>query len=553
MIKTLINVYLLLLLNFVVYGQNTDSLFSRLIRLTTGETPVNTTGIIQESAEGEKCGFGLITSVKTNFNMFSKSQQYKIQQILQRPSTDTSIVSPSGFFRIHFYKSGTNKPGYDVNKLAAALDSVYDFEVNFLGYPPPPSDNNAGGDDKYDIYIISLNGGLYGYTEPETQVTNLTYTTFMVMENDFAGYNTTGINAARATAAHEFHHAIQLGNYIFREDDVWYYELTSTSMEEFVFDDVNDYYAYMKSYFYRPFSTISAHSGYDMAVWNIFLVERFAPQNPMLGFDMIKRSWELLIDNRAIVSIAKSLQEKGFSFKQEFNNFGVWIYFTNYRAKPGKYFEEAINYPVVQPTTTIEFAPPKKEVMINSEPVSNNYLIFPDYSKGFNDTLVSIISNTDIEGGLDPQNNDMSFDYVLSDKDFEGARKINEFYYSKIVADNNEKLYESNIFNNELAGGTIDRNEIDYAFPQPYVYGSTVSYLHLPTVLNESGYADYNIYTSGMDLVVSGRAKIFATDKITVVWNGLDSDGNKLPTGVYLYVTKSDDVVKKGKIIIQNK
>ncbi len=553
MIKKIIPILIFFASVTQLFPQNTDSLYNDLIGLTTGQYPYGKYPTVQHTKTPVKCAFGLISTIKANMDKFSKTQQTEIRQILQRPLSDTSIVSPSGFFRIHYLTDNTNKPGYDVNQLALALDSSYNYEINFLGYPPPPPDNNAGGDNRYDVYILNLSGGLYGYTEPEDQITNLTSTSFMVMDNDFKGYYTTGINAAKVTAAHEFHHGIQLGNYIFREEDSWYYELTSTSMEEFVFDDINDYYAYMKSYFDRPFNTISAHSGYDMAVWNIFLVERFMPENPMLGFDMIKRSWDLMIDNRAIVAIAKAIQEKGYSFKQEFNTFGIWVYFTNYRSKAGQYFDEAVNYPLVQPTTTIEFVPPQKEVMINSEPVSNNYIVFPDFSNGFNDTLVAIISNTDIEGGLDPQNNSLNFDYILASEHLEGGKKINEFYFSKIIADNTEKLFESNIFNNEPAGGTLGRKEIDYAFPQPFVYGSTVSYLHLPTVANESGLAEFNIYTTSMDLVYSGREKIFATDKITVIWNGRDFNGNKLPTGIYLFVTKSGDTIKKGKILIQNK
>ena len=69
---------------------------------------------------------------------------------------------------------------------------------------------------------------------------------------DIAIFLTKGINAARVTVAHEFHHAIQLGNYSYRDSDLFFYELTSTSMEEFVFNSVNDYYNYLTDYFYFP-------------------------------------------------------------------------------------------------------------------------------------------------------------------------------------------------------------------------------------------------------------------------------------------------------------
>ena len=74
----------------------------------------------------------------------------------------------------------------------------------------------------------------------------------MVIDNDYAGgYYSTGINGARVTVAHEFHHGIQCGNYspknsssLYRNSDVFYYKLTSTAMEEFVVDVVNDYYSF---------------------------------------------------------------------------------------------------------------------------------------------------------------------------------------------------------------------------------------------------------------------------------------------------------------------
>jgi hypothetical protein len=55
-----------------------------------------------------------------------------------------------------------------------------------------------------------------------------------------------------------------------------------------------------------------------------------------------------------------------------------------------------------------------------------------------------------------------------------------------------------------------------------------------------------------MDLVFSGEKDIFAIDKIVVRWDGKTNSGEKLPTGVYIYVTKAGDTVKKGKIVIYN-
>ena len=45
---------------------------------------------------------------------------------------------------------------------------------------------------------------------------------------------------------------------------------------------------------------------------------------------------------------------------------------------------------------------------------------------------------------------------------------------------------------------------------------------------------------------------IIAAEKIVVQWDALNSDGDKLPTGVYIYVTDSDDSIAKGKLVIYN-
>ena len=86
-----------------------------------------------------------------------------------RPLNDTSVVSPSGKFRIHFDTTNVNgnQPFlYDANgqripnstrayvdSVAQVCDHVYHVEVDSFGYPPPPSDSGVGGGNEYDIYI----------------------------------------------------------------------------------------------------------------------------------------------------------------------------------------------------------------------------------------------------------------------------------------------------------------------------------------------------------------------------------------------------------------
>ena len=528
-----------------LFSQNLDSLYNDFLRIEG--LPHYVKGHVVTSVGAPiKCGFGTINDVKLNFNNFKPEQKKFIASVLQRPATDTSFVSPAGRFRIHFFKKGNDAPLYDLFELAKAADSSYNFEVNILGFPAPPKDGNAGGDDKYDIYIQNLAGGLYGYTETDQQITDSTYTAFTVIDNDFGtGYYTHGIDAARVTVAHEFNHSIQVGNYIYRPTDTFYYELTSTSMEEFVYDSINDYYNYLGDYFGSPNKAFSSNDGYDLAIWNIFLKDRF-------GFGIIKRAWELMPAERALQAVAGSIQDAGSNFKVEFNTFGLWTYFTGSRSVLGKYFKEASSYPLIQPLINTPFTRPTTTLTNTSEAVSNNFLVLNDASSSPANTFVALISNCDISGGISYPVKINSFTFTLSSQPFSDSRKVLDGYYTKLDAVNSFVFSQSNIFNNiPIVEGQIISDNIDYAFPQPFRYSSQQT-LFFPVFISSDGTAELYVYDIDMKLVYSGQKRIVAADKVVVPWDGIDSDGKKLGTGVYIYITKSGDKIKKGKFVIYN-
>ena len=353
--------------------------------------------------EDRKCGFGIVNSIKSNIDLFSPEQQNVLKSFFSRPVLQTSLVSPSGFFRIHYDETGSNIPSFasglsveqNVAEVAKALDSTYKFEVDFLGFLSPLSDNGAGGDNKYDVYIQNQGGGVYGYTEWENKIGQINWTSFMVIDNDYIGYYSTGLDGMKVTVAHEFHHGIQVGNYAvengsspYRQADLFLYELTSTSMEEFVYDNVNDYYAYMGSYFNNTDVAMPGQNGYNIAIWNLYLIAAFGQD---AGFGILKRQWEMIPNLSAILVINQSLNEVSTSFPRELNKFGIWTYFTNFRWIPGKYFEEATNYPLVTPTFTIQF--PSAPPVMTSSPTANNFVKFNISANS--DTLVAIVTNAD--------------------------------------------------------------------------------------------------------------------------------------------------------------
>lgn len=551
-----------------------DSLYNLFLNIRgVGTTLEQNKPFVEE--ENLKCGLSIINTLQANIDSFSPEQQNVLNILLQRPGGTNILITPGGKFKIHYYQSGPDAPGYNLNLLALALDSVYNFEIEYLGYSFPPGDSiynpdsspaEFGGDNRYDIYIMNLSG-LYGYTQFETELQPGTsrFTSFMVIDNDFlgSGYKAQGIDGARVTVAHEFHHAIQGGNYIFRTDDTFFYEITSTAMEEFVFDSINDYYAYMRDYFQSPSRSFPNNNGYNLAIWNIYLKEIF-------GFDIIKRQWELMRNNRALRAISSSIEERGSVFEFELTRFGIWSYFTNYRTISGLYFSEAAFYPALIPTSVTTFSPPSKMYEFSGFPVSNYFMRTVNTSN--NDTIVSIFGNGDIQNALGNSITSQMADYTLFDNSASGNYKIGDEYSATFNNRGNNFWKQAEIINNiPLTGDslTIIKDELSeiLVFPSPFRYNDpqrSSESIRFSLNVESSKEVDVNIYTLSMDLVTSFRqstkpfilrdAEANLGRQISIVeWSKpVDEKGNILGSGIYLVVIKSGNEYLTGKFVIFN-
>ena len=537
--------------------QELDSLYNKLIYVSSKEFKAKSIQSVSGEIKYEKCGFGLVSLIVTNINRFTLQQQMSIKKILQRPVLQDSLITPDGFFKVHYDPSGINKPSYDnmnlndcLNLISQALDSVYNFEIIKLGYLFPNSDNSP-----YDIYITNSTQGSYGYTQPENPNGDGTFSSYIVIHNNYQSFPTKGINGARVTLAHEFHHAEQIGRYIYRYDlDGFFYELSATAMEDFVFSTINDYYNYLPYYFnntQNAFACAECSGGeqqYALAIWNIFLRDRF-------GYNILKRQWQLMPQMRALDAINNSILEYNSSYRKEFNEFGIWLFYTGYRAVNGKYFQEAANYPVLKLTNIFDRIP-NNSISSYASPTSQNYMRFLNKLNSNNyDTLDVIISNSDYRKGIDSI--DATFPYQFS-VGYNPASAADNYYMNFNTA--NLSLWSTSvILNNEIlsrdtSGTNPTAANTNYAYPNPFLYNIN-NHIEIPTGAGISQNVDLNIYSTSMRLVYSANDYAYLGKKGTyiLIWNGLDSNGDKLPSGVYIYFTKSGDNTTSGKIVILNK
>ncbi|MEW6049761.1 MAG: MXAN_6640 family putative metalloprotease [Candidatus Zixiibacteriota bacterium] len=297
-----------------------------------------------------------IRDIKLNFDLLTPETQASVNEALTRWSTVYTFNSPGGFFKMHYDITGTNAvptadldvdgvPDY-VEKVAAYCDTSLDMHLT-LGYLAPPSDGTRGGDSMFDVYFEEM--GYYGYAVPEgagSQAWN-DYYSYLVMHRNFIGfppnYDPEGnqAGAAKATAAHEFHHCVQFA-YDANEAS-WFMELDATYMEDIVYDQVNDNYNYLPDFMNDPELSLMTNSihMYASFIWGMFLAEKF-------DTSLLRAVWEGARYSATVFNTTSDtlLGRYGWSQDSAFGEFVTWNYMTSGR-DDGLHYGEGISYPLI--------------------------------------------------------------------------------------------------------------------------------------------------------------------------------------------------------------
>lgn len=239
-----------------------------------------------EPARADRCRTGLLRQLKKDWSQLESSTQKALASYLRRPVLENEkICTPvGGHFSIHYTTTGTdavsrtdaNANGVPdwVEKVAGVFEYVYGVEVEKMGYTAPP------GTVYYDVYLRDLaSESVYGYTQNDaTGVTSVSYPSWIEIDRSFTSaiyHPYSALTSLRITAAHEFHHAIQFGyNAYF---NTGYAEMTSTWMEDEVYDSGNQLYDYLDAYLpYVDTDSLDKTSGdskYGRWVFNRYLTE----------------------------------------------------------------------------------------------------------------------------------------------------------------------------------------------------------------------------------------------------------------------------------------
>ncbi|MFQ6606552.1 MAG: MXAN_6640 family putative metalloprotease [Fidelibacterota bacterium] len=367
---------------------------------------------VQQAAQGVLAsfqGYGprhltpLLLEIARNGHSLTREQMSQLQAIgfnfnglLVNRTLDTRAEAvgldqsyDNGYFRFHYTTTGTHAvstadtnsngiPDY-VDLMAAVFNEVSTIQLDSMGYVEPPGDgwlppaNDNGGSDHYDVYIRSLSSNTYGYVQPEYYANNNTgnnehstvqevnaMTSYMAMRNNYNGFPNSELENIQVTTAHEFYHAIQFGYDGWEKS--WLMEASAVWMEEGVYDDINDCYQYMSTWFNTPHIALDKESShwYGSFIFFEYIYEHLG------GAASIRRVWEKSIGHDSYygdyshLAINEALSTVGSSFRDALKKMVVANRILKPVTIPDIYsYEEAEAYPVTGPRTfqTITFIP----------------------------------------------------------------------------------------------------------------------------------------------------------------------------------------------------
>jgi hypothetical protein len=532
-----------------------------------------------------KCGLLLQFELDKRWSSFTDKQRSALRAALAAPLTETSRII--GHFEIFYDTSSSNQntpallqvdgtgsyqriPG----TAEAFVDSVGRFfneswarEIDSLGYTAPP----LGPGGYYEITITEFGfSGIYGQTIHDTPPVNggfpPRYVTHISIDNDFRDVYapSRGMPGLKVTAAHEFHHAIQLGSYGEWVNDFYFYEITSTWMEDVVYNDVNDYYQYLLTpsrpgfpslplgQFATPDVSFNAYAGllpYSRAIWGKFLEQRYSAA-------IMRRTWENMRGVASLPALDQACGAFGSSLRKEFLEWTLWNAHTGPAADTVQFYAEGRHYPPMHTAPQVTYAGASRSLADSIEALSSSYhpVCLLSAGSALCDTspkLLAIVSNLNVASSGDRIL--YQFVYDISGSGGAGYKQLSNGLFVRLSVSDPGNWSSQEI---EIAPDStsilIPRLVAEASvFPNPYRSNGGLLNFAIPYDSSSGALAILNIFSASMDQVWSSEETPHSSSLgYCLHWKGLDQRGNAVPSGTYLFVITVDDRQYVGKFAV---
>jgi hypothetical protein len=279
------------------------------------------------------------------FDRLSAPIREEILLLLARPGLsdpEYTFNSPMDYFKIHWTDSGADATTLAyAQSIADIMDYSWTIQCDSMGYFEPPPDKYAGGDDRYDIYLMLLSGGTPGYCSSGGEY-KPPDSTHSCSASYIAIRTGMGMNLCKATGSHEFQHAVQM-SYDYQEP-TWFMENCAVWMEDMVYDDINDYIGYVgggDNPIRKPWYDIRSQAMY----WYGGCIY---PRYMWLRMDeyAVREVWELCAETIGINTLLAQQDmyaNHGMTWEQGFMEYGCWRWFvkTHWYEGCGMFDDEA--------------------------------------------------------------------------------------------------------------------------------------------------------------------------------------------------------------------
>lgn len=561
---------------------------SRLLEIqesyVRGEVDVNTAVLQQfkwlydpkavrdEALTHEKCITPAFMFLHQHRGELSESTVHKVQEYQakrEKPRVavaEESYITPSGKFEIIYHVSGTDSVSIDdendngipdyIDRVAEAADSSYRHEILNIGFTDPIPEGQ-----QYKVYVQNdLPQEAYGYTELKSGSPG---GTIIYIESDFDGFPENShpkgnqVGSIYVTIAHEFKHAIQYAQNRWRSPSGGFdwSEMDATLMEEVVYDDVNDYYNYIKvnfkstnpdsrSVFGNPNN--SAPNAYWFASWMIYYSEAY-------GNELWRDVWASIEENNFMgieEALAEHLPKWNTYFEESFVQNHLWHFASGPRAGSIDYgFEEKEFYPNANTAVSFDEVPISKIELNSINKLAAKYIeidpalhnqgmieVAVDYdSSQVGLGLLLFLKNGEVIEQIDTSENKPQL-YLSTNVNWQDVEKLGIVVanYDNSTSVKNVVVYVSQLGNAIPIKDPDIPNQIRVYqnYPNPFNAGTTISF-ELP----RNAFVKIDVFDITGRKVASLTNETYPVGRHVVPFNA-----SQLSSGVYLYRMQIDDM-----------
>ena len=463
---------------------------------------------------------------------------------------DLDQVFESEHFRFHYTNEGTDAvsdPNY-ISQMAEIFEEVYSFYIDTLNFSAPVSDP-VSDDILYNIFVENLPTYYFGITYTKnTSVSSPACVSYIKIRNNYNGSQFsehTELENVQVTAVHEFFHAIQFSYNCYER--FWFMEATAVWSEDELYNNVNDHYRYISSWFSNINKSIDDESSH---MYGSFIFFQYIDEH-LGGPNSIKLCWEKShemaspIQDNSIKSINAALNDLGSSFQETYLRMRIANKIMNTNAGLHSY-EEADGY------LSAGGYPLEKDIFYQKGvPQEDSY-----FSLDLFETIYYKIYTSDpVEVEIEPYGNNLSMASItkLKDQDqwlIKSGSKINidtemniewiTLLVSAIGTEENNWDYTI-----ELRDGFSENFSLKQPFPNPS-YGKPIT-INLE-VINEQEIST-TIYNILGQTVWTSKKNYTSSEFNNLIWNGFNMHGKKVSSGLYFIEAVGEDKTLRHKII----